>query len=69
MALRELGGRRKTAEVGDWLLARGCGNGMEKRVFYNAVYTAMERRKDIFKKGKGGLWELTEKPSNPHGAG
>jgi len=65
LALRQLGGRQKTVQVAEWLLTRGYGNRMEKRVFYNACYTAMNRKKGVFKKIKGGQWELIEKPSNP----
>ena len=65
IALQHLGGRQKTALVAEWLISRGYGNGMEKRVFYNACYTAMNRKEETFKRMKGGEWELIEKPSNP----
>jgi hypothetical protein len=69
LALRQLGGRQKTTQVADWLLSRGYGSNMKKRVFCNACYTAMNRKKEVFKKMNRGEWEVIEKPSNPHGAG
>lgn len=65
MALQQLGGQQKTAVVARWLLDRGYVTESEERVFYNAIYTAMNRKKDIFRKLKGGRWEPIEQPSNP----
>ncbi|MGA2619747.1 MAG: hypothetical protein ABSF26_19215 [Thermoguttaceae bacterium] len=67
MALRQLGGHQKTPAIARWLLAKGYVTGMEERVFYNAVYTAMNRKKDMFKKLRGGKWELIEKTPLPAG--
>ena len=61
MAMKQLGGRQKTAAIAKWLVANGAGNEMEEHVFYNACYTAMGRRKEMFRKLKGGEWELIEK--------
>jgi hypothetical protein len=65
IALRAMGGRQKTAEITNWLLEKGAGGKMEPKVFFNAVYTAMNRRKEIFRKTKGG-WELLEGITTEH---
>ena len=56
IALREIGGKAKTADVARWLAKNGYGK--DDRIFHNTCYTAMNRRKDMFRKIGRGEWEL-----------
>jgi hypothetical protein len=60
IALRALGGRQKTVKIAEWLCNSGYGEKLDKRVFFNACYTAMNRKREVFKRSKGGYWELIE---------
>ena len=59
---------RPSKDIRDYQMVAGerLPTGSEERVFYNAIYTAMNRKKEMFKL-RGGKWELIEKPSSLRG--
>jgi hypothetical protein len=58
-ALEAIGQPARIPEIADLLLKWGMGDDVDRRVFKNTIYNAMNRADDEFAKD-GPLWRLTE---------
>lgn len=55
-ALENIGKPSRISTIVDWLLRQGYGRELDRRVFFNSIYTAMARRTDMFEKVGEGVW-------------
>jgi hypothetical protein len=58
--LERIGHPAKIGEVLDGLVRNGYGGELDRRIFFNSLYTALNRREDLFRKVGRGLWALRE---------
>lgn len=61
--LREKGEPMRTADITTALEKRGFGKNLAN--LQNAVFTALARKEDIFRKIEKGVWSLVEWPESP----
>lgn len=57
-ALTHLGRPSKIGEMADFLLTKGYGTKKKRRMFFNALYTALKRRDDLFEQIADARWKL-----------
>ena len=60
IALGQIGRPAKVAEIAAVLRQSGYARGMKDRSFVNGLFTALNRRKDMFISVDRGIWALTD---------
>lgn len=60
LALRSIGRPAKIGEIADFLVDRGYGVELSRRIFFNGIYTALKRRTDLFKPAGDACWALQQ---------
>ena len=60
IALRSIGKPASAVDVLEVLLAAGRGADMDRKIARAGVFTAMNRRRDMFHKNDDGTWSLVE---------
>jgi hypothetical protein len=60
IALQELHHPSKVGEIVEVLLKYNYGGELGRRILFNAIFTAMSRRKDVFTRNEDSRWSLLE---------
>jgi hypothetical protein len=59
-ALNRIGKPAKIGQIADFLVSVGYGVGVDRRIFFNGLYTALKRREDLFERAGEARWRLRE---------